>query len=55
MVTVSNPAALKVEAGPVLVPPPGEMSRMLALRGNADVDASERALLEELGYIEGDH
>ncbi|NCG20753.1 MAG: sulfatase-like hydrolase/transferase [Rhodobacterales bacterium] len=54
-VTVSTPAALRVEAGPVLVPPPSEMSRMLALRAKVDVDAAERALLEELGYIEGDH
>ncbi len=54
-VTVSNTNALQVKAGPVLVPPPGEMARMLALRGGGDVDDQERALLEELGYIEGDH
>jgi len=44
-------AQVRVEAGPVLVPPPGEMTRMRALRGDSSVDEAEMDRLRELGYI----
>jgi hypothetical protein len=38
-------------AGPILVPPPGEMARMRALSGDTDIEADVLDQLRELGYV----
>jgi hypothetical protein len=51
---VHRAGGLTIRPGTVLVPPPTEQARILALREAVEATADEQALLEELGYIKGD-